>query len=169
MSFRRANRKRQRTWKPYSSLTWLERKELEEKEAAKAEQELHTPTLPSKRRKRGRGGGREQPPPAPRLTTQQIFAEHELELKNPEEIGLDEALQHLDRQSSSDSALSNELEDEFEKAYDECMHADLKNLDSLSHKELVSKVREQATEIDRLRAELSRVRRSDSGPRESAV
>ena len=78
---RRAPRKKQRVGpKPYSDMTWEEKRDLEELDARKADAAaIAIAAERGHRRKRRRRGGdrqREQPPPAPRNTTQFIVAQH---------------------------------------------------------------------------------------------
>jgi hypothetical protein len=70
---RHRNRKRDSSWKPYSQLTWEEKKELEERESKR--QEVEVPEIPRTKDGRIRRGVRlaDYRPLAPRNTTAEII------------------------------------------------------------------------------------------------
>jgi hypothetical protein len=143
-------------FKPYSELTWQERKALE---AFDAEDTQAFPAVVAaisehhlKRRIRRHRVGREQPPPAPIVTTQQILAER-LSPKDP--VGDDD-----DKMSaavpaepclsiSSDSSSTSDAF--FDNAFTACFYGDLKEK---TRDELIEMLLARDREIEALRAEL---------------
>jgi hypothetical protein len=199
---RRAPRKRPRQWKPFSQLTWQERKALEEQEMRKNQQQqqqqqpsgdieeqpqqqqqqqgplppppqsqqqqapISQPLPPqqqqqqqpqsqqqqqgsgvnsnNKRRKGPRG--REQPPPAPHVTTQLIMAERIKQHPNnsPSPPG-----SPVSPSDTGDKDGSLDGVEDFEQAYDEYKYKDLEEAD---RRTLIERVRAQDKEIEHLKA-----------------
>lgn len=165
---RRAPRKDKRTFKPYSVLTWQERKELDARESLLLSPEKpnnssnnsnnissnnngdSTITSPrnSRHRKHGRKGAREQPPPAPRNLTQMIIAEH-MSPDSPDEYD-DAMLLNHSHTSSEESAT-----DFFDKAYDEGLYDELADLNKEA---LIARIRQRDRELESLHEQLRQLR-----------
>jgi hypothetical protein len=161
---RRAPRER-KVFKPYSNLTWQERQALALKDSAQeptpissgpALSEEHQEERHGKRRRR-RGISREQPPPAPRITTQSILAERLSPKDPPEESECN--LEDPCDMSSRSSESSGDFENYFEKAYAECIYDDLQHL---NREALIERIRQRDSEIELLRAEIQALSKSVS-------
>jgi len=147
---RRAPRQK-RSFKPYSVLTWQERKELEAKDA------LEPPSVPkvpsagtddrsSKKRRRRHGASREQPPPAPKITTQLILAER-LSPKNPED-----SFTNMDEPVESSLSSDSTGENYFDRAFEACFYDELT---ALKQEDLIKLIQERDHELELLRAEVA--------------
>ena len=138
---RRAPRRKNN--KPYSAMTWEERKELEERDAETAEREARR-LAKLKDRGHGRGLVREQPPPAPVITTQFIVA-HRI---SPDNVHTFELPDPPVDESVADAPLDNPAESnqsDFLEAYKEAM------FDNLSREELIERLQAQDDEMQKLR------------------
>lgn len=148
---RRAPREK-RQFKPYSNLTWEERKELvarDEKQDGSAPVVCALPARDErsgKRRRRRHNYTREQPPPAPRVTTQFILEER-LPPRDPEDVP--ELPEDVMEAVSSDSS------DYFDRAFETCFTDDLNGLE---REELIRLIRERDHELAALRAEMGELK-----------
>lgn len=148
---RRAPREK-RLFKPYSNLTWQERKQLQEKDDPQSPDPALSSSAPlasnerlGKRRRRRHNVSREQPPPAPKVTTQFILAER-LPPRDPEDV---EDLPEDSPEGSSDSS------DYFDRAYETCFTDDLNDL---KREDLIRLIRERDRELEALRAEVNELK-----------
>jgi hypothetical protein len=145
--------KSERMFKPYSLMTWQERRALESRDK---EREL---TEQAKRGRRRRNhGGREQPPPAPRNLTQAIVAQHSPPA--PEEPERD----FLSDSFNSGGLLSptqGHPEDDFEKAFESTIYDDLKHK---SRADLIEELRRRDRQVEELRSLIRSAREAHSEP-----
>lgn len=115
----------------------------------------------AKRKRRRTRQSREQPPPAPKVTTQLILAER-LSPKDPEEPNfvLD------DPDSSSGDSAQSPGENFFEKAFDECLYDDLQDL---SREALIERIRTRDRELEQLRMEVQALKEGSRMSSESSI
>lgn len=140
--------KHKRKWKPYSSMTWEEKKAVDAKEAARAA--LREAELAGK-------------PSAPWNTTQFIMEDrgcNEVRIPTPRAsrtLSLDDSLSEEDLYESPEDELfeqSSLLEQDFESAYQEVA---AERLQGLSKAELVEECLELHTAQDQSKEELARM------------
>ena len=157
---RRAPRKKT-AFKPYTTLTWEERRALSLRDAVKTGNKPPPVASPSpavpmdsdkgvKKRRRRRGNGvRQQPPPAPRASTQNIIIDR---VASP--TGFDDG-GCVGLHSTGFNDGKGEFDDLFEAAFaEENQPAAQEDLEAMSRKELLAALRSRDVEISRLRIEL---------------
>ena len=166
---RRGMRKKPRQWKPYSQLSWEERRRLEERDYEKAQEEGHQPNppphaaasvaAPHRRGKRGGKRNRPVPPPAPRNTTQFIAEEKERSPPSSQDgsprlpNGYTSSLSPAEAPPDHDGGL--EGVGGFEEAFEAAIYD---GLEDLSKSELIGLVRERDAALERLREEVAALR-----------
>eukprot|EP00045_Choanoeca_perplexa_P004052 m.35178 g.35178 ORF g.35178 m.35178 type:complete len:194 (+) comp12370_c1_seq5:126-707(+) len=146
----RGARRTRNKWKPWSELTWEERRDLDAKGAAKPQQE-HELVIVSKRK-----GGKSKTvvvPVAPRLTKASITEEREARTQAAkfEDQDVPDTIEELDEFFARASSEGSSSGDEFDDAFNECMSNDY---EGLSKDQLIRLLLQRDQELEQLQSRL---------------
>eukprot|EP00730_Choanoeca_flexa_P009588 TRINITY_DN12677_c5_g1_i4.p1 TRINITY_DN12677_c5_g1~~TRINITY_DN12677_c5_g1_i4.p1 ORF type:complete len:211 (+),score=33.54 TRINITY_DN12677_c5_g1_i4:304-936(+) len=149
---------RVRKWKPWSELTWEERRDLDLRGAQKQEQEQHDVVVVAKR-----SGKRGKPrtvavPVAPHLTKASLMDEREArtDAAQFEDQDLPDTIDELDDFFARASTESNTSDDEFDDAFNEYMSHEYADL---TKDKLIQLLLQRDGELDQLKGQLHQLQR----------
>lgn len=147
----RGARRLRSKWKPWSELTWEERRDLDMKGAAKHQQDEQEVVVVANR-SRGKNNT-VIVPVAPRLTKASIMDEREARTQAArfEDHDVPETVEELDDFFARASSEGSSSADEFDDAFNECMGSDYQELNK---EELIRLLLQRDAELEQLHSRL---------------
>ena len=152
-------------WKPWSELTWEERRDLDIKGAAKPQQDQEVVVV--SKRKGGKNNRTVVVPVAPRLTNASINDEREARTQAAtfEDQDVPDTVEELDDFFARASSEGTSSGDEFDDAFDECMGNDYEDL---NRDELIRLLLQRDQELEQAHSRLHTATRPLASNRSSS-